>query len=299
MNKQLSLLLIFMLVLCSFCFAGSFLYNNHNLPQISREPFFTSSSVGGVCNCSSGVDGLNGTDGVDINESTFWNKTLSYNITQIDFLFLSLPNLSLSNIMTNLGNLSAERTGILSMNQTSFVNNLTTTDCSAGQYTTGVQDNGTIICSTPVAGGTPQVTTVFTKSALASSNDTVWQNMNLSYTMGENANVSIHCTFNAFTAIATTAPRFNVSTSQVPVWMFVTYNALTTSAPVFFNCQASQQGCVYLGTTGVVTPGIPIMIDGLIQNGATPSILNVSYRSEIAASAVTIQRGSFCEFING
>jgi hypothetical protein len=186
MNKQLSLLLIFMLVLCSFCFAGSFLYNNHNLPQISREPFFTSSSVGGVCNCSSGVDGLNGsngvnglngsdgingTDGVDINESNFWNKTLSYNITQIDFLFLSLPNLSLDNIVTNLGNWTLYKTGVLAMNQTSFVNNLTKTDCASGSFMDGVLANGTPDCVVASSGSSA---TNVTNYSVCSSTPYTW-----------------------------------------------------------------------------------------------------------------------------
>jgi|GEM_PF-5016048 len=162
-------------------------------------------------------------------------------------------------------------------------------DCTGGQFAVGITANGTATCQTPSAGTAPtflRVTADVSNSTVNFSNVT-----GLTLAVGSGVTVNFSCNLIAFAAATTTAPQFGINGPTASAIDLATTQATTSTA--VFNSVVTAYDTNVNPVSGITTPGGPVQLYGSIVTTASGTFA-VRIRSEVAASAVTVKRGSWC-----
>lgn len=145
--------------------------------------------------------------------------------------------------------------------------------------------------ATPAGGGGGP--TIARKSADQASTSTTFADVTgLTFSINAGTTYSIECNLSYLTAATTTALQVSLNGPAAPTAVRFTVET-STSATARHN--ASQNA--YEANTNpasALTTALPARVAGTIENGANAGILALRMRTEVNASSVTIQRGSFC-----
>lgn len=116
----------------------------------------------------------------------------------------------------------------------------------------------------------------------------------LSKTISANTSYSFICELSYSTAATTTALQVSINGPANPV--AVRFTVLTaTSATAIHTASNGAYDANVNPATGVTTASF-VKVAGTVENGVNAGTISLRFRTEVAASAVAIGRGSFCVF---
>jgi hypothetical protein len=118
---------------------------------------------------------------------------------------------------------------------------------------------------------------------------------NLTFSIAASTNYAFTCEVSYTTAVTTTALQLSINGPASPTAMRYTVVTQTTATAIHSASQSAYDTVTNPATGGGAT-ALPVRITGVLENGANAGTLAIRFRSEIAASVVTVQRGSFCTF---
>ena len=167
--------------------------------------------------------------------------------------------------------------------------------CSGNDKVTGIDTSGAATCGTDQATGTGPT---FARVTADVQNTTVtFANVTgLTFAVAINTNTSFACELFYTTAATTTALQLAINGPASPTAMRYAVRTSTTATAMHSASQSAYDTNTNPGTGGGTT-ALPVRISGTLENGGTAGTLAIRFRSEVAASAVNVLRGSFCAFV--
>jgi hypothetical protein len=166
------------------------------------------------------------------------------------------------------------------------------TDCTSGQFANAIDASGNLTCGTPAGGGGSGPTVLRTAADVANSTTTFQTVTGLSMSIAAAGTYIFECRLAVFAAATTTAPQLAI-TGPTSSAIDVTVQQATTATAVH-NAVVTAFDTNVNPATGILTPGGPALISGSFVATAAGTFA-VRLRSEVAASAVTVKRGGWCE----
>lgn len=118
----------------------------------------------------------------------------------------------------------------------------------------------------------------------------------LTFSVSANTVYSFACDLSYTTAVSTTALQLAINGPASPTAMRYSVRTSTTATAMHSASQSAYDTNTNPGTGGGAT-ALPVRISGTLENGANAGTLAIRLRSEVASSAVTVLRGSFCMFV--
>ena len=116
----------------------------------------------------------------------------------------------------------------------------------------------------------------------------------LTFPMAASTSYSFVCELSYLTAITTTALQVSMNGPASPTAVRYTVQTATSATAVHNASQSAYEANT--NPASGLTTALPVRIAGTVTNGPTAGTLAVRMRSEVAASSVTVQRGSWCAF---
>jgi hypothetical protein len=114
----------------------------------------------------------------------------------------------------------------------------------------------------------------------------------MTFSLAANTSYSILCELSYLTAATTTALQVSLNGPASPTAVRFT---VTTGTSATATHRASQSAYdAVTNPASALTTALPVRLAGTIENGANAGTLALRMRTEVNASSVTIQRGSFC-----
>ncbi|MBI2044226.1 hypothetical protein HYT24_02575 [Candidatus Pacearchaeota archaeon] len=173
---------------------------------------------------------------------------------------------------------------------------LTNTKCSAGQVLKSDATTGLVSCVTDATSGGGR--TLNSTSADITTFSTTFNTSILALDVSANTNYTWGCDLIANSSVATTGVQFNVSVPASPNKFTMIYTHYTTAIASYTggcigNATSVWTNCTNLSAGNPVT-FYPIEIKGRLSNGANAGIINISVKSEVGTTPVTIKGGSYC-----
>lgn len=168
-------------------------------------------------------------------------------------------------------------------------------DCPSGNYTYGINNNGSLKCSSPLN----PIRNIY-KSENISTNVT-GLTFNTLYTipLESNTNYTIDCYIRRSSNATTSGIRYNMSLAGTPDWMTVTQTGYTTTTATIQNniAGATRSLMPTAIATSIAYPTfsldtINIFIDG---NSATSGNAVFQFSGELANLRAVVGRGSYCK----
>ena len=118
----------------------------------------------------------------------------------------------------------------------------------------------------------------------------------LTFAVAASTNYSFACEMYYTTAATTTALQLSINGPASPTAM--RYSVLTsTTATAMSSASQTAYDTVTNPATGGGATARPVRIAGTLENGSSAGTLAIRLRTEIASSAATVLRGSFCVFV--
>jgi hypothetical protein len=108
-----------------------------------------------------------------------------------------------------------------------------------------------------------------------------------------NTSYTFNCKLAYTTAVTTTGLQLAINGPTTPVAMRYSVVTATTATAVHHASQNAYDTVVNPATGGAAL-ALPVWISGTLENGNNSGTLAIRFRSEVAASAVNILRGSYC-----
>ncbi len=243
----------------------------------------------------------NSTYASNVNNATF-NQSLTdglycaikfgYNQTYSGSTFNSTYASSMSNASFNQ---SLTDTLYANANASTFrnltiTNNITISSdkCPVGQFLTTDLITGDVSCM-------PLRTFVKLDADISTANATNFFNQTLVMSVAANLNYTFDCELIVLSAVATTGIQLNLTVPASPTYISAGFiNPTSATATLYSGCSGNAVGaCNSLGTASLTT-ALPIKISGRLINGANAGVINITLRSEVQSSAVTVKRESYC-----
>ena len=132
------------------------------------------------------------------------------------------------------------------------------------------------------------------KLADQASTSTTFANVtDLSYSINASTTYSIECNFTYITAVTTTALQLSLNGPAAATAIRFAVRTNTTATAMHSASQSAYDANTNPATGGGAT-SLPVRLFGTITNGINAGTLAVRMRTEVNASSVTVQRGSFC-----
>ena len=213
------------------------------------------------------------------------SNLLTQNTTWFSLLLGSLNNASY------LSTFNATYDGFTAFNLTNFRNNLTDTDCAAGQLVIGVQANGTVLCATDVTTGGATRSFNETDSDVSTTSSTTFNQTIMTLAVAANKNYTLNCRILTVTGAAATGIQINMTVPATPTFFAGTYRD-SASPTADFVCAGTAESCASLATTGSTTFAYVDVGARIINDGSSGS-LKLAFRSE-TGTLVTVKQGSHC-----
>ena len=172
---------------------------------------------------------------------------------------------------------------------------VTSLACGGTDKVSAIGTNGVPVCSADQGGGSgPSFRRV--AADVASTDNTNWADVTgLTFAVNASANYSFACEISYITAATTTALHLSINGPASPTAMRY-FVRTSTTATAMHNASQSAYNTVTNPATGGGSTALPVRIAGTLENAGNAGTLAIRLKSEISASAVTVQRGSFCTF---
>jgi hypothetical protein len=166
-------------------------------------------------------------------------------------------------------------------------------DCQgAGKALTYTASSNSFGCNT-ISGGGGGGPVVARKSADQASTSTTFADVTgLTFSINASTTYSIVCELSYLTAATTTALQIALNGPASPTALRYTVQT-ATSATAMHNASQSAYDTV-TNAASALTTALPVRLTGTVENGPNAGTLALRMRTEVAASSVTIQRGSWC-----
>jgi hypothetical protein len=166
-------------------------------------------------------------------------------------------------------------------------------DCQgAGKALTYTASSNSFGCNT-ISGGGGGGPTVARKSADQASTSTTFADVTgMTFALSANTTYSIECNISYLSAATTTALQIALNGPASPTALRYTVQT-ATSATATHNASQSAYDTV-TNPASALTTALPVRLVGTIENGSNAGTLALRMRTEVSASSVTIQRGSWC-----
>ncbi|OFV94599.1 MAG: hypothetical protein A3F68_11080 [Acidobacteria bacterium RIFCSPLOWO2_12_FULL_54_10] len=118
----------------------------------------------------------------------------------------------------------------------------------------------------------------------------------LVFAVAANTSYSFFCEMSYTTVATTTALQLSINGPVSPTAM--RYSVLTsTTATAMHSASQTAYDTVTNPATGGGATARPVRISGTLENGSSTGTMAIRLRTEIASSAATVLRGSFCTFV--
>lgn len=164
--------------------------------------------------------------------------------------------------------------------------------CPQGQYAHTLVENGAPLCSTPAGGSGPTVVRV--TADVSNSSNVTWADVTgLTKAVTSGVSYAFLCELTYTTAATTTALHLTTNGPAVTALDYGVHVA-TSATAIHDSTQTAHQT-----VTNPATGGGATRLSARISGSFTPSANGtaaIQLKSEINASAVTVKRGSWCEF---
>lgn len=145
--------------------------------------------------------------------------------------------------------------------------------------------------ATPAGGSGQQIAR---KASDQSSTTTTFADVTgLTFPVSASTSYSIDCRLSYTSAATTTALQLALNGPASPTAMRYTVE-MSTTATARHNSSQSAYDTVVNPATGGGATALPARLQGTLEVGSTGGTLALRMRTEVNASAVTIQRGSYC-----
>lgn len=164
--------------------------------------------------------------------------------------------------------------------------------CSPGQFVTAVNDNAAPTCAAPAAGAGPTVVRVI--NDVSNTSNVNWADVTgLTKAVTSGVSYTFSCEITYTTAATTTA--VHLATGGPTVTALDYGVEIDTSATAVHKSTQTAHDTVTNPATGGGTTRLTATLNGSIVPSANGT-LAIRLKSEINTSAVTVKRGSWCEF---
>ena len=145
-------------------------------------------------------------------------------------------------------------------------------------------------------GGGNVLNAVRVTANVANSTTTFADVTGLTMAVAATTNYSFSCELSYTSAATTTALQLSINGPASPTAM--RYSVFTnTTATAKHSASQSAYDTVTNPGTSLGATAVPVRIVGTLENGSNAGTLAIRLRSEVATSAVTVLRGSFCTFV--
>lgn len=164
---------------------------------------------------------------------------------------------------------------------------------TGGNHLNYTASSNTFSCGTSSSGGGggPQIVR---KSADQGSTSTSFADVTgMTFSLSASTSYSIVCEGSYTTAVSTTAIQLSLNGPAGATAIRYTVQVGTTATAIHNSSQSAYDTVVNPATGGGAT-ALPWKIAGTIENGGTAGTLALRLRTEVSASAATVQRGAFC-----
>jgi hypothetical protein len=133
-------------------------------------------------------------------------------------------------------------------------------------------------------------------SDVANSTTTFANVTGLTMAVAASTNYSFSCELSYTAAATTTALQLAINGPASPTAMRYSVRTSTTATAMHSASQNAYDANTNPGTS-LGSTAVPVRIVGTFENGSNAGTLAIRLRSEVATSAVTVLRGSFCTFV--
>lgn len=166
-------------------------------------------------------------------------------------------------------------------------------DCQgAGKALTYTASSNTWGCNT-ISGGGGGGPLIARKTADQQSTSATFADVTgLTFSISANTAYSLTCELSYLSAAATTALQVSLNGPSSPTAVRFTVQTATSATASHFASQNTYDANT--NPANALTTALPVRVTGTVENGANAGTLALRMRTEIAASGVTIQRGSWC-----
>lgn len=166
--------------------------------------------------------------------------------------------------------------------------------CTYGVANFSVLPKGvpTVSCASAQAGGSRNIN--YTSTAKTTSNNTVYNNGTvITLYLPASHTYNVNCDLITKSAATTTGFQPRINTTGSPTSVDVTYSPYGSLLGYKGTDTASNALAVLTGTVEYA----PSRLDAYIITSGTASLFTIEFKAEIAASLVSIDRGSWCEAV--
>ena len=123
-----------------------------------------------------------------------------------------------------------------------------------------------------------------------------------SFAVSANQNYTFDCQAITTVAATTTSTHWNISVPASPTKfnaIIQEYTTVGAGASDFIGlCTGTTASCSQTTSGSGVIAGMPNFVNGRLINGANAGVINVTFRTEVNAAAVTLVTGSYCVMYN-
>ena len=154
--------------------------------------------------------------------------------------------------------------------------------------------NGTVYCGTDATGtgGSTSITNRTLVNYVTTNN--MYNQTVITIPISANYNYSVYCALHVRGAAAATGVKLNISIPVNRKYWIISFAGATTATASLHNVTVNKSEAILNSTAGLVG-GLPVRVDGIIENGASAGNFEVRMASEVINSAATVFRGSYCK----